>query len=216
MDEFLITISRFPTAIYTTALVVVAGYWVLSFIGTFDLDALDADIEVEGHVGEIGQIASLISTLGLTGVPITIVISLLTLNAWIVCYFISLVLPAFPHWIFIIQVVVNIGIAIASFMMSILISAIMIKPLKGLFAKVNHIPISKSLLGVTCRVRSSRADKDFGEAECSHEGASLLIKVRTTGDQVFSTGALVIPIEHNFANNSFTIVSEEEFKQQLN
>ncbi len=218
MDEFLINISSFPTVIYTTALVVVVGYWLLSFTGTFDLDAFDVevDIDVDSEVSEIGGVAGLLTTLGLTGVPITIVISLLFLNAWIVCYFASMLVSTLPEFISLIKVVIGIGVAILSFAVSILVTANMIKPLKGLFKKVNQAPKSKSLLGSTCRIRSSRVDHDFGEAECQHDGASLIIKVRTTGNQTFNTGDSVVLIEHNSDQDFFNIVSEEEFKQQLN
>ncbi len=221
MDEFLVNISSFPTIIYTTALVVVVGYWLLALTGTFDLDAFDVgvdidfEVDVDGDVSDIGRVAGLLTTLGLTGVPITIVISLLLLNAWIICYFVSLLIPSLPQFISIVLVAINIGVAIASFMMSILMTALMIKPLKGLFKKVNQAPKSKSLLGSTCRIRSSRVDHDFGEAECQHEGASLIVKVRATKDQTFATGDSVVLIEHNKENDFFNIVSAKEFRQQL-
>ena len=219
MDEFLVNISSFPTVVYTTSLVVVVGLWLLAFVGTFDLDVLDVgvdiDFEVDGDVSDIGGVAGLLTTLGLTGVPVTIVISLLLLNAWIICYFVSLLIPTLPQFISLVQVAIDIGIVIASFMVSILLTATMIKPLKRLFRNINQAPKSKSLLGSTCRIRSSRADQGFGEAECQHEGASLIVKVRATGDQVFSTGDAVVLIEHDNENEFFNIVSENEFKKQL-
>ena len=219
MDEFLVNISSFPTVVYTTSLVVVVGFWLLAFVGTFDLDVLDVgvdiDFEVDGDVSDIGGVAGLLTTLGLTGVPVTIVISLLLLNAWIICYFVSLLIPTLPQFISLVQVAIDIGIVIASFMVSILLTATMIKPLKRLFRNINQAPKSKSLLGSTCRIRSSRADQGFGEAECQHEGASLIVKVRAAGDQVFSTGDAVVLIEHDNENEFFNIVSENEFKKQL-
>ena len=218
MDEFLVNITSFPTVIYTTSLVVIVGYWLLSFTGTFDLDAFDVevDIDVDSEVSELGGVAGLLTTLGLTGVPITIVISLLFLNAWIICYFAAMLVTTLPEFASLIKIVIGIGVAIVSFTVSILITAYMIKPLKGLFKKVNQAPKSKSLLGATCRIRSSRVDHDFGEAECYHEGASLIIKVRSTGNQTFNTGDTVVLIEHNADQDFFNIVSEKEFKQQLN
>lgn len=218
MDAFLINITSFPTAIYTTGLVVVVGYWVIAFFGNFDFDAFDVGIDVEldidGESSEVGRIAGLLSTLGLTGVPITVVITFLILNAWFVCYFASLLTPNFPDLVSAIQTLIEIGITIGSFLASILITNIMIRPLKGMFKKLNQEPISKSLLGSTCRIRSSRADNSFGEAECQHEGASLIIKVRATGDTTYSTDEIVVVIDHNKDNDTFIIVSEREFKQQ--
>ena len=110
MDDFLVNISSFPTVIYTTSLVVVVGYWLLAFTGTFDLDAFEVGVEidieagVDGDVSDIGRVAGLLTTLGLTGVPITIVISLLLLNAWIICYFVSLLIPTLPQSISLVQI----------------------------------------------------------------------------------------------------------------
>lgn len=220
MDSFLSNISSFPTAIYTTALVVVVGYWLLAIFGNLDFEAfdvgVDVDLDIEADSSSIGSVAGLLSTLGLTGVPITVVISLLCLNAWFICYFASLLIPEFSQFISLIQLLINLGIAIVSFMASILVTAIMIKPLKGIFKKLNQQPIEKSLMGISCRVRSSRVDNDFGEAECQHEGASLIIKVRSLGKQTFIIGDTIVPIEHNNENGSFTVISEAEFKQQLN
>lgn len=221
MDAFLVILSSFPTVIYSTALVVVVGYWILAFIGVLDLDAfdlgidIDLDVDMDNDVSGMGRIAGLLTTLGLIGVPITIVISLLFLNAWIICYFASLLVSTFLPSIPLVQIAIDIVIAIASFMVSIFATVAMITPLKGLFRKLNQAPKSKVLLGSVCRIRSSRVDNEFGEAECQNEGASLIIKVRTSGDQKFTTGDSVVLIEHNSEFDFFNIVSEKEFKQQL-
>ncbi|MDQ6991922.1 MAG: hypothetical protein Q9M31_00470 [Mariprofundus sp.] len=217
MDDFLVNISSFPTVIYTTSLVVVIGYWLLAITGTFDLDSFDVgvDIDVDTDVNSLGGMAGLLTTLGLTGVPITIVISLLLLNAWISCYFLSLFVPTFPQFILFIQITIHIVIAIVSFIVSILCTATMLRPLRGLFRKVHQLPKSVSLLGATCRIRSSRVDDLFGEAECQYEGASLIIKVRTTGNDTFSAGDRVVLIEHDEGNDFFKVISEEAFKKHL-
>jgi len=218
MDAFLINITSFPTAIYTTALVIVVGYWFIAIVGNLDFDAFDVgvDLDIDNDGSEVGRIAGLLATLGLTGVPITVVITLLVLNAWFICYFASYILPEFPDLVSSIQTLIEVGIAIGSFMVSIVLTNIMIRPLKGMFKKLNQEPISKSLLGSTCRIRSSRADSSFGEAECIHEGASLIIKVRTQGEEKYATGDMVVAIEHKKENDTFTIVSEKEFNQQMN
>ena len=220
METFLINITSFPTAIYTTLLVVVVGYWFIAFVGNFDFDAfdvgVDVDFNVDGDGSEVGRVAGLLSTLGLTGVPITVVITLLVLNAWFICYFASLLTPEFPDLISLLQTLIEIVIVFGSFMFSIVITNIMIRPLKGMFEKLNQEPISRSLLGSPCRIRSSRADNSFGEAECQHEGASLIIKVRTIDDRIFSTGDMVVAIEHQKESDTFLIVSKKEFEEQSN
>ncbi len=218
MDAFLINISSFPTAIYTTGLVVVAGYWLIALVGLFDIDLfaveVDVDIDVDSDVGNVGTIAGLLTTLGLNGVPITVVISLLILNSWFICYFLVLFVPGFPEFISIIQMLIHLAIAVISFMLSIPVTAFMIRPLRGIFRRLNQEPIRRSLIGATCRVRSSRVDHSFGEAECIHYGASIIIKIRSVGDRKFSTGESVSIIEHNKDEDNFIVVSQKEFEEQ--
>ncbi len=215
MDTFLLNISSFPTAIYSTALVVVVGYWFMVMLGLFDFDMFDLDIDVDTDVSQLGGIVGLLVTLGLTGVPVTLVISLLVLNSWLICYFMSLLLPEFPDLISLLQLAIELGIAIVSFLIAIPLTAVMIKPTKGLFKTINREPVSKSLIGRTCKIRSSRVDKAFGEAECLHHGASLIVKVRTHGkNDTYKAGDTAVIIEHQ-VDRTYQIVSEKEFNQQL-
>jgi hypothetical protein len=219
MESFLINITSFPTAIYSTLLVVVIGYWLISFVSNFDFDdfdvGIDADLDVDTETKDVGRITGLLSTLGLTGVPITIVITLLVLNAWFICYFASLLTPQILEYISVFKLLIDLAIIVISFMISIVITAIMIKPLKPMFKKINQEPLRKSIIGSSCKVRSSRVDNSFGEADCQLEGASLIVKVRTKKDQTFTTGDKVVVVEHNPENNTFFVISEKEFKQEL-
>ena len=216
MEAFLINISSFPTIVFTIGLGVIIGFWMLVILGLFDLEFFEVavDLDIDTDVSQIGGIAGLLTTLGLTGVPITVVISLLILNSWFICYFASKLIPNFPDLISLLQTLLNIAIAIFSFLLSIPITARMIRPLRGFFRKLNQDPLSKSLIGKTCRIRSSRADSDFGEAECILNGASLIVKVRTSGEQPLKTGDNAVIIEHK-ANDIFFIISEEEFNNSM-
>ncbi|MCF6194998.1 MAG: hypothetical protein L3J46_11765, partial [Kangiellaceae bacterium] len=157
MDAFLLNITSFPTAIFTTGLVVVVGYWMIALVGLFDLDlfAIDVDLDLDADASNVGMVAGLLTTLGLSGVPLTIVISLLVLNGWFICYFAILLIPIFPDFAWLIQLLLNIGIAMFCFMVAIPITAFMIRPLKGIFKRLNQEPLRRSLIGETCRVRSS-------------------------------------------------------------
>lgn len=214
MEAFLINITAFPTLIYSTALIVVIGYWLLVLFGLFDFDMFDIETEAESNTTGIGSVAGLLITLGLSGVPITLVISLLILNGWVTCYFLSLITPSLPEFISILQIIIGIGIAIVGFLIGIPITATMIKPMRKFFRRANQEPVSKSLTGHPCKVRSSRVDSHFGEAECLLHGASLIIKVRSIDDKVFNTGEKAIIIEHQ-TNDTYIIISEKEFNLQM-
>ena len=217
MDAFLANISSFPVSVYTVGLGVVLGYWLIAMFGLFDLDAISADVDLDfdTDVSHVGSVAGLLTTLGLSGVPITIVISLLMLNGWFVCYFMSKLVPSFPELFSLVEILLDLAAIVLSFMVSIFVSAIMIKPLKPIFRKINDEPISRSVLGRTCRVRSTRVDNGFGEAECIFQGASLILKIRSYNDEEFKTGDSVVISEYQAEGDCFYVVSEKEFNQEL-
>jgi len=217
MEQFLINISSFPVSVYTVGLGVVTGYWLIAVVGLVDFDifSADVDLELDTDVGQIGTIAGLLTTLGLSGVPITIVLSLLMLNGWFICYFVSKLVPSFPDMFSLVEILLDLSTIVVSFMISIFVTAVMIKPLKPLFKKINNEPISRSIIGRTCRVRSSRVDQNFGEVECIYQGASLILKVRSYDDELFNTGDMVVLTEHQPSDESFLVVSEQKFKKEI-
>ncbi len=217
MDQFLINVSSFPVSVYSVGVIVVIGYWMIALVGLFDIEFMSAEVEfeIDTEVSQIGSIAGMLTTLGLSGVPITIVISLLILNGWIICYFISKLVPDFFEALYWIEIALNFGVVIVSFMLSILATAPMVKPLRKMFNKINNEPISRSAIGSTCRVRSTRLDEQFGEVECVHQGASLILKARSYSGACFTTGDSVILVEHNKESNYFLVVSEEKFNKEL-
>ncbi|WP_427164686.1 hypothetical protein ACQF4J_04695 [Streptomyces sp. C1-1] len=58
-----------PVILFTAAMVVVVGFWVLVALGITASDSFDADTDLDG--------------LGMGGVPVAVAVSLLTVLAWI-------------------------------------------------------------------------------------------------------------------------------------
>ncbi len=72
----------FPAVIFSFALLVVIGYWILVLLGGIDIDALDSAGEGDG--GDSDGDSGLVRGLGLGGVPVTVALSLLIVVAWFV------------------------------------------------------------------------------------------------------------------------------------
>lgn len=89
MGSFLTNISSFPTAIFTTFTLVMAGFWLLMMAGIFDLDILDLDLEtdLDGDPDNLHGITAVLVTLGLTGVPVTVVLTIISLVSWLLSYY---------------------------------------------------------------------------------------------------------------------------------
>lgn len=213
MEAFLANISSFPTAIFTTLNIVVCGYWLLLIIGVLDLDFLDFDIDVDvdAEGGEMSFIASVLSFFGLTRVPFAVVLTILSLFGFILSYYavhFGFLLDS-QIWL---KYLSGSAIFIISFILALPLSGFAIKPLNKFFIRLDSQAENKSLLGVTCTIRSSRVDKDFGEAHCTVDGASLIVKVRCADEQ-FKRGDKAVIIEHDPEQNIYHVVSTIKFNQ---
>ncbi len=212
MEAFINNISSFPTAIFTTFNIVVLGYWLLVIIGFAELDLLDLDLDLDAD-GVEGSEASILNTIlnffGLTGAPATVVLTVLSLAGFVISYYAVHFGLLFTSS-FALKALSGSAILLVSFLLALPLSGIAIKPLKGFFTRIDAQAAEKSMLGVSCIVRSSIVDSDFGEAHCSIDGASLIIKVRSK-DETFKQGDSVVIIEHDKALNIYHVVSSDKF-----
>jgi len=218
MDPFYQNIASFPTAFFTFFLALSMLYWCVAVLGfvdinAFDLDAVETDININTDTATSSgdAIVGLVYRLGLNGIPLTVVITFLSLLGWVISYF---VVDVFFGWVpdGIIRWVVSVPVILGSLYVAAVLTAIVVKPLRPFFAKLEQ-STSKLVLGQTAIVRTLRVDSDFGEAVLNDGGAGLIFKVRAIGDAKFKQGDRVVLLEHIKENNTFTVISEDEFKK---
>ncbi|MBV1910916.1 MAG: YqiJ family protein [Kangiellaceae bacterium] len=213
MDQFLLNISSFPTAIFTTVNVVIIGIWFIIALGLIDMEVFDLsiDIDVDTDPTSLSGIASFLVTLGLSGVPIFIVLTIIFFVSWIISY-IAVKYGLFWNNFDSIRYIVGLVILVVSFLASIPITAQFIKPLRKLFSKLNSgSTTSQSLLGKQCVVRTTKVNKSFGEAECTNQGASLILKIRASESYQLKNGDLVRIIEFDQESSAYQVIPENEF-----
>lgn len=210
MTPFLHNITAFPTVIFTVVLGVAALYWAVAVLGLADIDILDFEMDTsDAGSGASDVLAGLLLRYGLKGVPLTLIVTMLALIGWFICYYLaylsSSILPgALFRYLF------AIPIFITSLYVAVKITAQLIKPIRKFFEKANQHS-AKQVLGQTAIVRTSRVDNLFGEATFDDGGAGLLLKVRSTGDSEYRKGDRVVLLEHNKNTNTYRVVSEQEF-----
>ncbi|EAR07827.1 OB-fold-containig protein [Reinekea blandensis] len=187
MDTFLHISLSFPTAIWTTALLICLLFLVIAMLGMadFDIPGVDVDLDVDADA-ELPGVAGWLSTFGLTGVPVPVILTLLALYAWLASYFAAyLVMPSeagLMSWL--IGTVISLG----AFVVAIPCTAITIRPLRKLFGKAQRQVLGRYAIGKNCTIRSSRVDETFGEAHFNYEGASLIIQVRAPAHLGYKSG----------------------------
>ena len=222
MNPFYQNISSFPTVFFTFFLALTTLYWLVAVLGLISIDILDFDLpEVDGDVSgdlDMGEatdltsanvLAGLMLRLGLNGVPVTIIISLIALFGWILSYYSVYLLFSFiPDGL--LQFLAGIPILLVSLYLAALITALAIKPLRPLFKKA-HQTTEKYVLGQVAIVRTSRVDESFGEAVMADGGAGLILKIRSSANSHFKKGDKVVLFEYVKETNVYRVISEQEF-----
>lgn len=217
MDPFYKNISSFPTLIFTILLLLCTFYWLLAVVGVVDLDFLDlnvpeSDLDVsQGHSGA-GVLGGLLIRLGLNGVPLPVVVSLLTLFGWFISYyavhFLGFLMPNL-----LMRLIVGLPILIGSTYLAALITSLILKPLRPIFESSNQ-QVEKNIIGMTAIVRTAKVDQKFGEATVEDGGAGLIVKIRTYDDEVFERDDRVVLLEYLVAEHAYRVIAETEFNQR--
>lgn len=221
MGEFVRTALAFPTVLFSFALLVVIGFWLLALMG---------GVSAHGHAGHGGHGQGhgghghdhgghgdgghhgghgpggegLLAAAGLDGVPVTVVLSLLTAVAW----FVSLAGSALSdgtgaHG----PVRVLLGIAVLAAALAGAWSAtwVLVRPLRRLFPEVRP-PSREDFVGSLCVIRTGRVGTDFGQAEVtSPDGSSAVVQVRQTGEDTFASGSTALLYEYEPAGEFFWV-----------
>jgi hypothetical protein len=218
MNPFYQNISSFPTVFFTFFLGVSVLFWLVAVLGFVDIEILDFDMP--GAASELGVnsdsgsdspevLAGLMLKFGLQGVPVTVIISLISLLGWLLCYYAAHFLLS---WIApgILRFVAGIPLILAVLYASVMITAIVIKPLRPFFQKAQQQTL-KRVLGQIAVVRSSVVDQTFGEAVLEDGGAGLILKVRAGAGTTFKQGDRVVLLEYFPAASTYRVISESEF-----
>jgi hypothetical protein len=212
VEQYLYNITHFPTAAYTLFLGFVLVYWLLSIVGAVDIDTLDIDVDIETDVdaSAISGLTGFMLTFGLTGVPISVIISVWSLYAWLISYFaVEYLLMLLPSGI--LHALGALAVLVGSFFVSIPLVAQTIKPLKGLFT--THTAIRKTeLVGRLCTVRTMSVTDDFGQGEMHDGEAGMILDIRAPQPNSIKKNDKVIIIAYNAERATFDVVPEAEFR----
>ena len=200
--------TAFPTAIYTVLLGVVLVYWLLAIIGMVDFESSGIDLDIETHadaaVDDLGTLASYVVAFGLHGVPFSIVVSLLVLVGWTLSFLAGVTVLA---WVptDILKWLVGLVVLAVAFALSIVITARLVRPLRGLF--VHHTAQSNaSLVGQTCRVLTGTVDERQGRAEVAQRGASINIRVWSPSPNTLQRGDSALITEYDAGTHRYLVM----------
>jgi len=204
MTEFLTVTLGFPTIIFSILLAVVMVYWLLAIIGLVDWgESIDIDMDAPG---EVGLIASYVVAFGLSGVPFSIVVTLLAVGGWLLSTLAGIWLlpwvPTLP-----LQIAAGCGVLLACVFLSIVISARLVRPLRGLFV-TRWGTQSASLVGQECRILTGIVDERQGRAEVAQpggRGAGINIRVWAPAPNTLARGSAAVIVEYDAALHRYLV-----------
>lgn len=210
MGGFLDAALGYPTAVYTALLGVVVVYWVMALLGVVDFESsgidIDVDMHADGQIDDLGVLASYVVGFGLNGVPFSIVVSLIVLVSWTLSCLAGMWLLAWVPTLLLKAVAGTIVLA-GSFLVSIPVTARVVRPMRGLF--VSHTAIGNAaLVGLSCKVLTQAVNERLGRAEVARRGASINIRVWAPTPNTLGRGDSALIVEYDEAAGRYLIESE--------
>lgn len=204
MEAFLAITFSFPTVIFTVLLAVAVIYWLISLLGLVDIDGGDADLDIDASA----DFGGLMVTLGLQGVPLPLVLTLLFLSAWLVSYFADLVLGGMfgGGWGHVLFGVLVIPVALIA---GLLMTAILVRPLRPLFRRAYKQPLQKQVIGTPCVVLAFNETTGKGRAEAHRDGAHLILRIRS--DTSLARRDRVVLVEYMTDQQAYWVIPEADF-----
>jgi hypothetical protein len=205
---FITKISLYPTVIFTGLVMFVTLYWVVSLLGMTDMDTVDigesgGDADV-ANLSSTGFFTGLMLKFGLYGVPLIIILSLVSLIGWVLSYLYT----SFLHQNFdsgLLYYVFGTGALIFVLVISMWLTGIIIAPIRKNIANIPKRNAASNL-GKIAIVRTLSVTNEHGEAELSDGGAGLILKIRSEAqDSLLKKGDEVVLVEYIAAANIYRV-----------
>ena len=214
---FITNISLYPTIIFTGLVMFVTLYWVVSLLGLADMDSVDLG-DVGGDVGGEADVSNLSSTgfftglmlkFGLYGVPLIIILSLISLIGWLLSYLYT----SFLHQNVdsgILYYVFGTGALVFVLVISMWLTGLIISPIRKNIAKIPKRNASSNI-GKIAVVRMLSVTDKHGEAVLNDGGAGLILKIRSDmSDNQLKQGDKVVLVAYLDDANTYRVTPVED------
>ena len=213
---FMTKISLYPTFVFTGLVMFVTLYWLVSLLGMADMDVVDlGDVGGDGggdaDLSSAGVFSGLLLKFGLYGVPLIIILSLVSLIGWLLSYlYTSLLHQYFDSGI--LYYVFGTGALILVLVVSMWLTGLIIAPVRKKFAKIPK-RIAANNIGKIAIVRTLSVTDIHGEAELNDGGAGLILRIRPdiNGDkQPLQQGDKVVLVEYLDESNAYRVTAVKD------
>ena len=219
MTAFLDYALGFPTFIFGALLVCMLLYWLIAMLGLLEVDSLDHWVLFDGSDHAHGvehsasALAGLLLKVGLGGIPLTVILTVLFLLAWLASYVLCHFVPMPQGWS-LLNIVTGTAVAAAALVLGFMATVMVLRPMRGLVAKIAPDETPKILLGRTGLVRSAVVNATQGYGSVEDGGAGMNVQMRSP-DADLPRGTTIVLIEHLPEHNAWRVVSKTEFDGEI-
>lgn len=209
---FITKISLYPTVIFTGLMLFVTLYWLISILGMADMDAVDVgDAGGDADFSSAGFVSGLLLKFGLYGVPLIIILTLISVIGWVLSYIYS----SFLHqWLEpgVLYYALGTGALVLVLVISMWLTGIIIAPIRKKFANIPK-RIAANNIGKIAIVRTLSVTDTHGEAELNDGGAGLILRIRPdihSNDPPLKQGDRVVLLEYLNEANAYRIAPAKD------
>lgn len=215
MSVFLQYALGFPTFIFGALLLFMLVYWLIAILGLIDTDSLDHWVLFDGSDHAHGvehsasALAGLLLKVGLGGIPLTVILTVLLLLSWLASYAFSHLVPMPDGW-GLLNLLTGSAIALVALALGFAATVLVLRPLRSLLARVAPGETAKVLAGRTGLVRSAVVNGAQGYGSVDDGGAGLNVQMRSP-ERELARGTEIVLIEHLPEQGAWRVVSKAEF-----
>lgn len=207
---FITKISLYPTFMFTGLIIFVALYWLVSLLGMADMDAVDlgdagGDTEVS-DLSSAGLVSGLLLKFGLYGVPLIVILTLISVIGWVLSYlYTSLLHQYFSSGL--LYYAFGTGALVLVLVVSMWLTGLIIAPIRKSIGKVPKRDAANNI-GKIAVVRTLSVTDIHGEAVLNDGGAGLILRIRAdvdTDQPPLKQGDKVLLTEYLNESNAYLI-----------
>ena len=208
MSDFFNAITSFPTVIFTVLLLISFGFWIVSTVLGFGMDALEIDAGGDTDAGRFTNLNGFLGAFGLAGVPIVIVTTLASLFGWLISLVGMELIGARNSVIMFAGGLITFFVAMIGGMFIAGLAAKPIAPLLVPDIAQNRL----DFVGKAGVVRTQKVTATFGQAEVTdQEGATVLVQIRERDDNTLGYGDTVLLIDFDDHIEAYRVTEVPNF-----
>jgi len=211
MNEILNAITSFPGIVPSIILAVLIVFGLMAIAGFLDIHHVGPDWGIDLHHGidlnhDADATPEMLVALGFRRMPFFVVVSSIGFAWWVVTMVAQLyVVPLIPlpNWI------TGIIVLSGAFIVALPLAAIVVRPLKPIFADRGEGARAPDFVGRACKIVTGSVDEKFGQAEVIVDGAHHILQVSALTPNALTRGSSALILQYDASIKRYEVEAYE-------